>query len=234
MIILFNITTFGLFWLVFRYNLLYVSASPYDTGGQLYPTALKQLCTGVYVIELCLIGLFLSIRNDQDAFTGINQAVVMIIATILTVVYQLILEKTFSSTLNYLPVSTGFREGDGKEKNGNRYPTPGLDGLRSLVHRCYGWMKPFEEVPRDLRESIEEFARNEVNAENRRSYKHEAVDYHSLVVWIPRDDLGVSEDEIVSARNRARDIRVSNEFTHLDIRGHLEISPNVFSSDIIH
>ena len=234
LIILFSVAMFGLFWLVFRYNLLYVSASPCDTGGQLYPTALKQLFTGVYVLELCLIGLFLSIRNDQDAFTGISQAVVMIIATVLTVVYQLILQNTFSSSLSYLPVSTGFRDGNGEEKNGNRYSTPGLDGIRSLVHRCYGWMKPSEEVPRDLRESIEEFAQNQVNAENRRGYKHEAVDYHSPVVWIPRDDLGVSEDEIVSARDRARDIRVSNEFAHLDIRGRLEISPNVFSTDIIH
>lgn len=38
-------------------------------------------------MELYLIGLFLSIRDDRDVFTGISQAVVMIITIILTVIY---------------------------------------------------------------------------------------------------------------------------------------------------
>lgn len=135
LILLLSVAAFGLFWLVFRYNLLYVSAFPYDIGGQLYPTALRQLFTGVYVMELCLIGLFLSIRNGRDAFTGVGQAVVMTIATALTVVYQLIIENNFSSILSYLPVSTEFQEGDGEETDGNRYSTSGLDRLRRLVHR---------------------------------------------------------------------------------------------------
>lgn len=41
LILPFSVATFGLFWFLFRYNLLYVSAFPYDTGFQLYPTTLK-------------------------------------------------------------------------------------------------------------------------------------------------------------------------------------------------
>lgn len=94
-------------------------------------------------------------------------------------------------------------------------------------------MRPSEKVPRDLQESIEEFARKESGAENRRGYKHEAVDYRSPVVWIPRDDLGVSEDEIATVRNHGSDVKISNEFANIDIRGHLEISPNAANTDII-
>lgn len=39
------------------------------------------------MMELCLIGLFLSIRNDRGVFTGIGQAVVIIITITLTVIY---------------------------------------------------------------------------------------------------------------------------------------------------
>ncbi|KAL2044420.1 hypothetical protein N7G274_003125 [Stereocaulon virgatum] len=232
LILPFSVATFSLFWFVFRYNLLYVSAFPYDTGGQLYPTALKQLFTGVYTMELCLIGLFLSIRNDQGVFTGIGQAVIMMIATTLRVIYQLLLGNIFSSFLKYLPASPKDREDKGGESNGN-LSAPALDHLRHLGHTCYGWMRPSKEVPQDLQESVDELARNELGITDRRGYKHEAADHRSPVVWIPKDDLGISEDEIAYARNYFSDIRISNEFADIDIKGRLEISQNVSDTDIV-
>ena len=230
-----SVATFSLFWFVFRYNLLYVSAFPYGTGGQLYPTALKQLFIGVYMMELCLIGLFLSTRDDRGVFTGIGQAVVMMIATTLTVIYQLLLANIFSSILRYLPASTKERgdEDEGGESNRKHSSAPGLDHLRHLGHTCYGWMRPFKEVPRDLQESVNGLAQNEFDVTPRRGYKHEAADHRSPVVWIPKDDLGISEDEIAYARNYAPDIRISNEFADLDIKGRLEISQNVSNTEIV-
>jgi len=210
-----------------------VSAFPYDTGGQLYPTALKQLFTGVYMMELCLIGLFLSIRNDRGVLTGIGQAVIMMIATTLTVIYQLFLGNIFSSILKYLPASTKDREDDGGESNWNHSSAPALGHLRHLAHTCYGWMRPSKKVPRDLQESIDELARNELDVTDRHGYKHEAADHRSPVIWIPKDDLGISEDEIAYARNCVSDIRISNEFADLDIKGRLEISQNVSNTDIV-
>jgi hypothetical protein len=55
------------------------------------------------MMELCLIGLFLFIRDEQGVFTGIGQAVIMMIATVLTVIYQLLLGNAFASILEYLP-----------------------------------------------------------------------------------------------------------------------------------
>ncbi len=59
----FNIITFSLFWVVYRYNTLYVTKFRFGTGGLLYPTAINQLFTGLYVMEICLIGLFLLVRR---------------------------------------------------------------------------------------------------------------------------------------------------------------------------
>jgi len=49
---------FFLIYTSYRYNLLYVYSSERDTRGLCYPRALKQLLTGVYLAEICLIGLF--------------------------------------------------------------------------------------------------------------------------------------------------------------------------------
>ncbi len=94
-----------------------MSTFPYDTEGQLYPTALKQLFTEIYMMKLCLIDLFLSIRNDRNVLTDIDQVVIMMIATTLTVIYQLFLRNIFFSILKYLSAFTKDRENDGGESN---------------------------------------------------------------------------------------------------------------------
>src|SRR5258708_7016503 len=48
----------SLFYLAYRYNILFVTDSKIDTKGLIYPPALQQLLTGVYLAEVCLIGLF--------------------------------------------------------------------------------------------------------------------------------------------------------------------------------
>jgi calcium permeable stress-gated cation channel len=45
-------------YLSYRYNLIYVYDSEVDTRGLLYPRALKQILIGVYLAEICLVGLF--------------------------------------------------------------------------------------------------------------------------------------------------------------------------------
>ncbi|KAL1889310.1 phosphate metabolism protein 7 [Sporothrix stenoceras] len=46
------------FYFAYRYNVLFVSNTQIDTRGLIYPRALKQLMTGVYLSEICMIGLF--------------------------------------------------------------------------------------------------------------------------------------------------------------------------------
>ena len=66
LITIFSTVTYGLLWFVFRYNLLYVSVTLHDTENRLYLTALKQFFNRVYILELYLIDLFLSIYDDWN------------------------------------------------------------------------------------------------------------------------------------------------------------------------
>lgn len=48
----------ALFYLAYRYNVLFVTDTPMDTKGLIYPRALQQILTGVYVGLIVMIGLF--------------------------------------------------------------------------------------------------------------------------------------------------------------------------------
>ncbi|EHK96423.1 hypothetical protein M7I_7872 [Glarea lozoyensis 74030] len=58
--IVLGVAAIGLFlvYLSYRWNLFYVYSSERDTRGLHYPRALTQTLTGVYLAEICLVGLF--------------------------------------------------------------------------------------------------------------------------------------------------------------------------------
>lgn len=67
-------------------------------------------------MKLCLIDLFLSIRNDRNFLTDIEQAVIMIIVTVTTLVYQLLLEHLFISVLDHLSAFINMKNNQNNER----------------------------------------------------------------------------------------------------------------------
>lgn len=109
-VLIFNTITFSLFWVVYRYNTLYVTKFRLDTGGLLFPTAIKQLFTGLYVMELCLIGLFFLVRNADANGNAVGQpctaqGIIMIVVMVMTFFYQLLLNREFAPLIRYLPIT---------------------------------------------------------------------------------------------------------------------------------
>nr|POF24041.1 uncharacterized protein rsn1 [Quercus suber]POF24055.1 uncharacterized protein rsn1 [Quercus suber] len=104
LILVFMLIIFGLFWIVYRYNVLYVYQFRIDTGGLLFPTAVNQLFTGIYVLELALVGYFF-ISTDNGKIVCLPQAIIMIIALVLTIFYHWQLNSTFQPLLRYLPIT---------------------------------------------------------------------------------------------------------------------------------
>ena len=104
-IIVFAIITFTLLWIANRYNMLYVSRFQLDTGGVLYPTAINQTFTGLYIMELCLVGLFLLVQDTKGNSACIPQGIIMIVAMGLTALYQILLNISFAPLLEHLPVT---------------------------------------------------------------------------------------------------------------------------------
>jgi len=102
---IFAIITFTLLWIANRYNMLYVSRFKLDTGGLLYPRAINQTFTGLYVMELCLVGLFFLVRDENNNAACVPQAIIMIIAAVFTILYQVLLNMSFGPLLHNLPIT---------------------------------------------------------------------------------------------------------------------------------
>jgi hypothetical protein len=99
------IITFTLFWFVIKNNILYViRTGDVDGGGLFFPSAINQMFTGLYFMEICLIGLFFLVRDVQDKVACQAQGTIMAVVLVLTIFYQLWLAVNFNGLYKFAPV----------------------------------------------------------------------------------------------------------------------------------
>ena len=67
-----------------------------------------------------------------------------------------------------------------------------------------------------LHDEIEDLSPEERDFLVQRAFQHSALRARRPVIWIPRDDLGVSDDEIKRTQQLSSYIWISNEYTGLD------------------
>ncbi|KAI1658537.1 DUF221-domain-containing protein [Daldinia decipiens] len=292
---IFAIITFSLLWMANRYSMIYVNRFTSDTGGVLYPQAINQTFTGLYVMELCLVGLFFLVRDENGEVACAPQAIIMIVSIFLTAIYQLLLNKSFGPLFRYLPITfedeavlrdeafqraqnrrlglddrdddvsdkedlpthesesqnNSMDGADDKTGRGNKFtnfkPVKGIvhastwaaRGSKNTYNRTFGKAeKGFKNVnkyreerrQKDLEaqraigealyggfhDEIEDLIPEERDVLVRRAFMHSALRAKRPTVWIPRDDLGVSDDEIRRTREYSEHIWISNEGTALD------------------
>jgi hypothetical protein len=92
-----------LIYLAFKYNMLYVHNTQVDTKGGCYARALHQLMVGVYLAEICLLGLFgIGIGNKA---TAIGPVVLQVILIIATVAFHLSLRRKLQPLVEVLPLN---------------------------------------------------------------------------------------------------------------------------------
>lgn len=96
---------FILLWVAYRHNYYYVQRVKVDTHGLLFNNALSQLFAGIYVLEIALIGLFFLVRNTKDNVVCSPQAIIMIVALVLTAGFHYVMERSLSPLYELLPVT---------------------------------------------------------------------------------------------------------------------------------
>jgi hypothetical protein len=305
LISLFAIITFSLLWVAHRYNMLYVTRFKTDTGGVLYPRAINQTFTGLYVMELCLVGLFFLAEDENGKNVCFPQGIIMIVALILTALYQYVLNSSFGPLLRYLPITfedeavlrdeafqraqarrLGLLADDDEATALNQSNPAGgaaaaaaaaddieLEKLRGSSHNRTGsvlnrfnpakgiahastWAArggkqiraaTFGRAEESLRTAaqyrkqrrqkdleaqramgdalyggycdvIEDLTPEERDVLVKKAFQHSALRARRPVVWIPRDDIGVSDDEIRRTNEFSEYISITNEGTALDSR----------------
>ena len=86
------------FYFAYRYNVLFVTNTNIDTRGLIYPRALKQLMVGVYLSQVCMIGLY-------GASVAIIQLVLQIIFLVFTVLFHISVVNSLDPLLYNMPRS---------------------------------------------------------------------------------------------------------------------------------
>lgn len=89
--------------IIYKYNLLYVFDSTMDSRGLFYPRALLHLIIGLYMAQICLIGLF-------ALKTAIGPVVLMVLFLIFTVLVHLTLSDAIAPLLQNLPQTLALEE----------------------------------------------------------------------------------------------------------------------------
>ncbi|KAF2805149.1 DUF221-domain-containing protein [Mytilinidion resinicola] len=105
LMLIFMIITFSLFWFVIKNNILYViRTGNVDGGGLFFPSAINQLFTGLYFMEICLIGLFFLVRNRKGNLACEAQGIIMAVVLVFTIFYQIWLTTNFNGLFKFAPV----------------------------------------------------------------------------------------------------------------------------------
>ncbi|KAI9800280.1 MAG: Transmembrane protein 63C [Piccolia ochrophora] len=233
--------TVGLYliYFMYRYNFLFVYNANIDTKGLVYPKALQQILVGVYLAEVCLIGLF-------GVGKAPGPAILEVVALIATILYHMALSSATAPLLKYLPKSmateeesllameTGRHNGEedrvGGSRNGKTSDkaqrvlsgSPGSPtGPRKKPNMFVKWLRPDKYADyHTLRRLVPRaFADISYHPEvERNAYYHPAIASTPELLWIPRDPAGVSRQEV---RHTSKVIPISDEGSHLDEKNKL-------------
>lgn len=228
----------GLFYVAFRYNILFVTDTNIETRGLFYPRGLKQLFVGVYLAEICMVGMFAISKAP-------GPAVLMGLFLVFTILYHISLSNALGPLLNGLPQTLAMEEeyiqarshasdqengivnemsteptgekgssGSGLMPGQGASDAPGKKG--NFLSR---WLKPW--VHADY-ETLRQLAPTGQHAEALYTYSHsvEADAYWppsatsaTPILWIPADPLGLSKQEIAAS---SKVIPISDEGCTLD------------------
>ena len=237
-----------LFYFAYRYNMLYVSNANIDTQGKVYVRALQQLTVGCYLMVVCMIGLFaIGTAKEQIAVGPLVLMIILLIFMILyhislnNAMEPLVnyLPKNLEAEEQTLLSQDQGKLGSQEDK-ANGSSDPEQDGaadvdsaekalaqtnvstdlkqsnfltryLRPDKYASYAHLRQWAPKADDLppyTETIENDA-----------YFHPAITKKAPLLWIPRDALGVSKQEVA---HTSRVIDITDEDAWLDEKNKLQ------------
>lgn len=208
-----------------------------QTKGRVYPRALQQLFVGLYLAELCLIGLFAISTGTSKGALG--PLILMILFLIFTALYQVALNSALDPLLNYLPKSMDAEERrllaeERAESNDLEHGTNGAAGEKmhdpsvSAMHSKDPGPAPHKKpnmITKFLRPdkytdyaTMRRLVPSQIQihyseGEEDNAYFHPAVTNATPLLWVPRDPIGVSREE---CHNTSEVIPMTDEGAYLD------------------
>lgn len=213
---------FCLIYIAFRYNFLYVYETDLDTKGAAYQKAMKQLLTGVYLSEICLIGLFAIATADNTQAAG--PLAIMCVLLALTILFQVSLGAALrheEARLAYIdPAGTNGHHEDGL--NGEKVATtqngtaadhaPKASRMPAFLRKIFN---PERNSIHRLSSSLDQFyhtPQEPLPIEiQKRAFFNPSVTSPTPVIWIVRDEMGISAREIADTQKAVPGLEITDE-----------------------
>jgi hypothetical protein len=213
----FSTVGLSLIYIAFRYNFLYTYETNIDTKGAAYQRALSQLITGVYLSEGCLIGLFAIATGKNRAALG--PLIIEVILFVSTILFHVILRKAIvhhEARIAYAdPVATphqnqlenGHGQVDGAGLPAEKGPLatngrspvaePKPTRIPGFIHRI---LNPESSSTATLSGQLDQYYHTPQQPLPvdiaKRAYFNPAITSPTPVLWIVRDEMGISAREV--------------------------------------
>ncbi|KAE8383788.1 hypothetical protein BDV26DRAFT_287206 [Aspergillus bertholletiae] len=207
----------------YRYNFLFVYDPRIDTKGLVYPRALQHLLTGIYLADVCMIGLF-AIK------AAIGPLIIMVLFLILTVLAHMSLNEALAPFNNFLPRTLDAEEEAQQCKEEAHFLSP-----RSKWEAAWKWFHPnlyrdYAALRRKVRRDDVEIKYSEEERYN--AYYEPCIKSPTPTIWIPRDKWGFSQQEVLATDPI---IPITDEGAHLDEKNKIvwdKYDPNLPLSEL--
>jgi hypothetical protein len=215
----------ALFYLAYRYNILFVTDNTIDTKGLIYPRALQHLMTGVYLSEVCMIGLF-------GLALSYGPLVLMVIFLVFTILFHISMNSALDPLLYNLPKSLEAEEEtlmaqveegkyepqssshNEKDNNGIIVPPaphakPGMFAkfFKPHIYSDYATLRRL--VPQNFVD-VDSLYTPEIE---RNAYCPPSAASPTPLLWLPKDAAGVSAEEVA---HTSKVIPITDEGASLD------------------
>jgi len=225
----------ALIYIAFRYNFLYTYEPNIDTRGAAYQKAVQQLMTGVYISELCLIGLFAIAIGESRA--AIGPLVIEVILLAFSILFHVTLRRALVhhearvAYQDHVPSPTGSGslekgnspvDGAGMpvETVGNKPIANGGTAVAPpkptrLPNFLLKFINPARHSIPNLAASLEPYYHKEQTPLPsdiaKRAFFHPAVTATPPVIWIVRDEMGISAREVEATRGAVPGLYITDE-----------------------
>jgi hypothetical protein len=201
--------TFFLFYLLYKYLFIWVYEQGTDTGGLFFPLAIQQLFVGLYVEQVCLAALFFLAQNDNHRPGAIPEGALMVVLIVFTAFFHLIINSSYGPLEQALPLSLADKM---YSETTAQPPDEDNDKQSSNCHF----------VSNAAPESVEHIE-PQVYEEGMYGFAHPSISEPQRTVWLPRDSLGLAEEEQKACREAGVDASVGPDAV-MDEKGKVDVT----------
>ncbi|KAL1849934.1 phosphate metabolism protein 7 [Diaporthe australafricana] len=235
----------SLFYFSYRYTLLFMVQPKIETKGKCYTRALQQILAGIYIGELCLIGLF-SLRKAK------GPAAMLVVLFLATIAYNILTNRYLNPLEDHFPddmlsvdaengeqdpllsaaeegqaVAAGDAQADEHERSRvqrlgremhlpQKVVSPIARFLEPHVYASHKAMRAFLARTGAETDPAPEYSEQDI----KKAYQNPSLTSNSPIIWLPRDDYGLSKKEVESLS--AENLEATDEGAWVNSKGEVD------------